>query len=102
MKDKEIIRLKESIEKFKNEQRLEEELFDDSKDIKDKEFHLSNIEKLDVKLVRLGVKLRKLTGTYVEEEDTIKAPWDYVASPEEFGFCGAFRCDEDVEYDDEY
>ena len=59
MKDKEIIRLKESIEKLKNEQRL-------------------------------------------EEEDTIKAPWDYVASPEEFGFCGAFRCDEDDEYDDEY
>ena len=94
MKDKEIIRLKESIEKLKNEQRLEEELFDNSKDIKDKEFHLSNIEKLDVKLVRLGVKLRKLTRAYVEE-DTIKAPWDYVASPEEFGFCGAFRCDED-------
>ena len=94
MKDKEIIRLKESIEKFKNEQRLEEELFDNSKDIKDKEFHLSNIEKLDVKLVRLGVKLRESTGTYVEE-DTIKAPWDYVASPKEFGFCGAFRCDED-------
>lgn len=96
MKNNEIIRLKELIEKSKKEKRLEEELFDNSKDIKDKELHLSNINKLDIKLNQLSVKLNKLNGTYVEKEDTIKAPLGYVASDEECG--GFFRTYSEEEY----
>lgn len=92
MKDNEIIRLKELIEKFKKEKRLEEELFDKAKDIKDKELHLSNIRKLDVKLNQLSVKLN---GTYIEE-DTIKAPFEYIASAEEYGVF--FRNSREEEY----
>lgn len=91
MKDSEIIKIKELIEKAKQEKLKEEELFDNAKDIKDKELYLNNIHELDIKLIQLNVKLQRLNGTYAVEEDSIKAPFNYVAKEEEFGFGGVFK-----------
>lgn len=97
-KDSEIIKLKELIEKAKQEKLKEEELFDNARDLKDKELHLSNIHELDTKLIQLSVKLKELNGTHAAaEEDSIKAPFNYVAKEEEYGFGGVFRTNNEEE-----
>lgn len=78
--------------------RKEEELFDNSKDIKSKEFHLSNINKLNVRIAQLNVKMQKTKGTYIEEEDRIKAPFDCILKEDDFPSF-YYNEDEYLEYD---
>lgn len=83
-KMKEIITLKELRGELKKKKELEEELFDNCNDIKLKELHLANINKLNIKIGQLNIRIKKIESTYVEDEDSIKAPFEYIASEEEF------------------
>lgn len=95
MNKKEIIKLKEKIEKLKKEKQKKEELFDNSKGLEIRRSCLDDIQNIDFKIHMLNVKLRKLTGTYEEEEDIIKMPLDSIlTNPIDFGFC--------CSYEDEY
>lgn len=72
------------IKELKKQLIKEEELFDNAKNIESKELHLSNINKLNVRIGQLNIKMQKNKGTYVEEEDRIKAPFDCVVRESDF------------------
>ena len=94
---KEVTKLERSLKELKKKLELENEAFDNSKGIKIKEQHLDNIRKIEYRIVRTNIEISKLKGTYIEEEDSIKAPWGYIASEEEFGM-GFFRVSNEEEY----
>lgn len=66
------------LDKLRNKLKQEEELFDNALDNESKELHLSNIHKLNVKIAQLNPK-----NKIDDDDDLIKAPFDYVWSEEE-------------------
>lgn len=66
------------LDKLRKKLKQEEELFDNAVDNESKELHLSNIHKLNVKIAQLNPK-----NKIDDDDDLIKAPFEYIGSEEE-------------------
>lgn len=69
--------MKDKLKELRKQLKQEEELFDNAVDINSKEYHLTNINVLKVKIAQLN------PNNTISDDDSIKAPFEYTWSEEE-------------------
>lgn len=69
--------MKDKLKELRKQLKQEEELFDNAVDINSKEYHLTNINVLKVKIAQLN------PNNTISDDDSIKVPFEYTWSEEE-------------------